>query len=364
VINKEVIISFTGDIFPGELTFTRGYGFRTQLQNKDRNFDTILTEIFPKSNHIICNLESPLINRENRLKDTFFGDPLFSDFLLKNKIRLVNLANNHILEHGKEGLLSTVKILKDHGISCIGCDDSVLKNIHYILEENIKIGLSGFSCVDLDKINNCNDFAELNELDIIDKIEEMKRNNANVIIISLHWGNEYIQIPSLRQREIAYRLIDNGADIIIGHHPHVVQPYEQYKKGHIFYSLGNFIFDYIHSKKVSIGLVVDLVFSEGKSFSINTRGVKLSYKNVVETIPLEKFTNYFAQINQSFDKVKDYNTSEYHKRYLKILKFMHLKERIMMKLALFHELLVVKIYDKKILIRNVLNYYFNIKRNL
>lgn len=80
--------------------------------------------------------------------------------------------------------------------------------------------------------------------------------------MSLHWGNEYIHYPSISQIKLAHKIIDAGIDIIIGHHPHVIQPVERYKNGVIFYSLGNFLFDMLWSKKVRHGMIAKIKFDK------------------------------------------------------------------------------------------------------
>jgi poly-gamma-glutamate capsule biosynthesis protein CapA/YwtB (metallophosphatase superfamily) len=92
----------------------------------------------------------------------------------------------------------------------------------------------------------------------------MQSNNADIKILSFHWGNEYIHHPSLGQRNLAYKCIEAGADIIVGHHPHVIQPYEKYKEGHIFYSLGNFCFDNLQSKQTRTGMIASYIGTSKK----------------------------------------------------------------------------------------------------
>lgn len=137
------------------------------------------------------------------------------------------MANNHILEHGKGGYERTLQILEESGIAVAGNDNRVL----YIHRDNCLIGIAGFCNVDLDKFDNDGCFSVLDEVNAMAALNEMADRKADLKILTLHWGNEYIHRPSMMQRNMAYRLIDAGADIIVGHHSHVIQPYENIKRG-------------------------------------------------------------------------------------------------------------------------------------
>jgi len=259
-MNQEDMIGITllGDIFPGELDFTQNYGIRTQFKkHKGIPWRKEIKKIVSDDDIVLGNLESPLVHEADAIKKTFFGDPEFVCFLRECGINVVNIANNHILEQGNEGFRSTIQALNNAELGIIGQSIDSKSKIFYIDVKGLKIAIAGFSNVDLHIIQNDNHFAVLNEDNVINTIESMEEHMVDLKILSFHWGNEYIHVPSIDQRKMAYKFIDNGADIIVGHHPHVIQPYEKYKHGHIFYSLGNFIFDYIHSRMVSFGLIVE-----------------------------------------------------------------------------------------------------------
>jgi len=102
--------------------------------------------------------------------------------------------------------------------------------------------------------------------------------DSSVVVVSIHWGEEYETSPSTLQRKIAYELIDAGADLVIGHHPHVIQEVEVYGNGLIAYSLGNFIFDQNFSEETSRGLILEVVFSDGDILSYKTTEVNFNEK--------------------------------------------------------------------------------------
>ena len=101
------------------------------------------------------------------------------------------------------------------------------------------------------------------------------KEKFNIVIVSMHFGNEYEKQPSAEQKRFSYLAVDSGADLVIGHHPHVVQPIEQYKNGYIAYSLGNFIFDQAFSKETMEGLLLKMIVKNKKIIEIIPKNIKI-----------------------------------------------------------------------------------------
>jgi len=363
--NETIRISLIGDIFPGELTYTQNYGIRTQFEmNKGLPWKGKIREIIGENDLAIGNLESPLLEKADSIKKTFFGEPEFPFFLKQCGINFINIANNHILEHGKLGFSHTIQVLEKAKFGVVGYMKDSKSNIVYEDVKGLKIAIAGFSNVDLQLIQNDGHFAILNEDNVLNTLREMEQQSADLKILCFHWGNEYVHIPSLEQRKMAYKFIDNGADIIAGHHPHVIQPYEKYKNGHIFYSLGNFMFDYIHSKMFSIGLAVNLVISENKQIHTNMSGVKLSYIDTINLLPAIKFEKYYSNVIKLYDKFCMLTDEDYQKCYHTLRKRNRLQQRILMKTSIIREFLRIRKEDKIWLIRNFSKYYLSFLKNV
>jgi gamma-polyglutamate biosynthesis protein CapA len=203
----------------------------------------------------LANLESPIINNCPEGKTgtfTFCGDSKFISQLKENKF-ILNLANNHIFNYGQDGFDQTKTFLTQANINYFYSHNS---NSEFVQREinGIKFGFLGF-----DYVTNPN----LNSKIIIDLI---KKYNSQVdwLILSLHWGNEYLPVPETWRINLAHQFIDAGVDIIAGHHPHVVQSYETYHDKLIFYSLGNFIFDQSWSHETSTSEIITLTVSKNK----------------------------------------------------------------------------------------------------
>lgn len=224
----------------------------------------------------LCNLESPLSTKGTPLPGKgiwFRADPQNVEALTMCGIDLVALANNHALDYDSPALLETVDVLDEAGISHVGAGanedaarEPVIKEIN-----GIRIGFLSYSEMaemyfsvtyprKLKATDDLPGIASFNVDDIIDDIGELK-DDTDIIILLLHWGTEYQDMPQQYQIEAAHKLIDNGADIIIGHHPHCIQGVETYHGGLIAYSLGNFIFDQEWSAKTKQGAVLSLELS-------------------------------------------------------------------------------------------------------
>ncbi|HUW24662.1 MAG TPA: CapA family protein [Patescibacteria group bacterium] len=158
---------------------------------------------------------------------------------------VLSIANNHILNHGPEGLSQTTALLNKNGILPSS------NQLTSYLANKLTFGFLSFDLVTYPKAA---------------VVEEVKKNanKVDVLVVSLHWGGEYQKEPLPWQKDLAHQIIDSGAKVIIGHHPHVTQPTEKYQSGLIFYSLGNFIFDQPWSEKTKKGKIAKVVF-EGKN---------------------------------------------------------------------------------------------------
>jgi poly-gamma-glutamate synthesis protein (capsule biosynthesis protein) len=190
---------------------------------------------------VIGNLEGPVI--ENcpvvRTGFKFCGQPENVQGLTFAGFDALSLANNHINNYGLDGISQTTQALNDNNLDYFYQDKIWYKNI-----AGTQLAFLGFDDT-VSRIINDN-------LQIL--IEEAKKN-ADIIIVNFHWGIEYQPQPSVRQKELAQLAINTGADAVIGHHPHVIQPLEYYQGKPIFYSLGNFVFDQMWSEETKTGAI-------------------------------------------------------------------------------------------------------------
>ncbi len=201
---------------------------------------------------ITANLEGPISDSHRcKAKEYLFRfAPNIARLLAKEGFHALNIANNHSADCYGDGVDDTRKHLSASGLGTFGGDTATSS---YLIK---KEGGASVVLMGIDETSSTDEQLE----EYYATITELKRTNDHVIV-HIHWGTEYDTKPGNRQRSIGHRLIDSGADVVIGHHPHVIQPVEVYKGGAIFYSLGNFVFDQTLAS-TRRGLGVGVVWSE------------------------------------------------------------------------------------------------------
>jgi poly-gamma-glutamate synthesis protein (capsule biosynthesis protein) len=242
---NDVTINFVGDIqFSGkvaELLDKNGYDYPfAKLGNLFKNDD--LT---------IGNLETPVtLNGTDALDKTYVykSSPKALAAMASAGFDAVNLANNHILDQGVEGLVDTLAYLKEYGIAHAGAgmNQDEAYTPAYLERKGIKIAFLGFSRV----VPKASWKAEGNRAGVAEtydstgavKAIQEARQKADLVIVVAHWGEERVSTPNNDQTRLAHEFVDAGADLVIGGHPHVLQGVEYYKGKWIAYSTGNFIF--------------------------------------------------------------------------------------------------------------------------
>ncbi len=202
---------------------------------------------------VLGNLEGPIVKNPPNFSDNSLKFA-FNSYLTKgiswSNFNLFSLANNHILDMGRDGLEETKDWLRKYQINFVG-------NLFSGSSDNLDSSFSRDNITFL-AFNQILPFM-VKEEEIIETVKVVKSLNLDkFLIVSLHWGEEYQLVSSSAQQKLAYQIIEAGADLIAGHHPHVVQDIEIYRGKIIFYSLGNFIFDQCFSLETQEGLAVGL----------------------------------------------------------------------------------------------------------
>ena len=336
---KTAKVTLVGDIFPSNLVYTKRFGNGSLfLKNVDNTWAAGTKKLLMNSDIVFGNLESPLIKDEEFVdSSSFAGSEKFATTLKDLGFDVVSIANNHILEQGLEGFLNTQSALNEAKVNYVGAFNDKKSNIIVIEKNGLRFGLAAFNAIK--DIVNPNLHADLTLNNIVKTIDEMNTLGLDYKLLSFHWGNEYINIPSHEQISLAHSVIDYGADVIIGHHPHVIQPIERYKNGIIIYSLGNFVFDNPYSKQFKLGMLIELFFNKGEKIDYKVLEVKLSRKrinSVFQSSNLNKKLNkYESQMLNLFDS----SENDYIKFYKRKLRQNHLYQRILMKLNILEQLI-------------------------
>ena len=238
---RPVRIYAVGDIFLGESPYCYGFGIGSTIGRKGPDFlFRNVVGIFSDGDLVMGNLEAPVSRSSDQKgirKNLFRAEPEVAMALKRARFTVLSLANNHIMEHGLPAFEETWASLQEAGILCPG----IRSKRDLVTVNGCKICVLAYSFIP-DSSEQVPYNRVRNESRIIDDIRSI-RDIADLVILMLHWGEEYVSCPSPEQVTMGRTLVDNGADIIIGSHPHVLQGYEMYRNRIIVYSLGNFIFE-------------------------------------------------------------------------------------------------------------------------
>lgn len=247
---KEQIITLiaTGDVIPARTVNTQAIKYNSFTWAFEKTADMVRN-----ADITFINLETPILRNCPVTNEgfTFCGDSRHVEGLRLSGVDVATLGNNHAGNYGKDGVAETTQILRSNGIDVTGIPRS---NIVYKTIRGVTFAFLGYT--DIEKVAWV---ANVEEETIRNDIQEARRK-ADVVIVQFHWGAEYQSQPDQRQQYLGHFTIDNGADLVIGNHPHWIQPVEIYKGKLVTYAHGNFVFDQMWSQKTREGVIGKYTF--------------------------------------------------------------------------------------------------------
>ncbi|MGI8609451.1 MAG: CapA family protein [Candidatus Dormibacteria bacterium] len=267
--SRKVTMVVTGDVIPARNTNEQ------MLKRNDFNWPFEATSDYLHSGDIeFINLEAPLFStcKASPTGMSFCGDPRFINGLAYAGVTVANLSNNHLTNFGPVGTNSTEKLLTDHQIQPCG-----LGLVAHMTVKGVRFAFLGFNGVG----------AAIPRAEMQREIEAA-RPTADVVVVQFHWGKEYVLTPQSTNdfiapddpREIGHLAIDDGADLVIGNHPHAVQGVETYKGKLITYAHGNFVFDQMWTpdpgqEDPRNGVVGKYTFVDGKLAAVEYKPTRI-----------------------------------------------------------------------------------------
>ena len=285
------ILTFTGDCTLGTNrdSWNNQYHFIKLIgEDYDYPFANVV-EYFENDDFTMINLEGVLAESgsASNKRFTFRGPTAYTQIMTGSSVEAVTLANNHTEDFGKAGYESTVNALQGAGITYVEKNSSAI----YTTEGGLTIGLYAAAF-------------NFDMGDIKSEIKNLRSQGADIIVCAFHWGTEGAYRPNNTQQSIARQAIDAGADIIYGHHPHVLQKVEEYNDGIIYYSLGNFSFggSVYPQDYDSAVLQQEVIRNEDGSFSLGKLNIipvsisSISGRNNFQPTPL-------AETDKAYDRV-------------------------------------------------------------
>ncbi|GAA0726781.1 CapA family protein [Clostridium malenominatum] len=272
-IYSEVLLSFAGDSTIGhDSNFAFANSLPYVLKNNNNDFSYFfkgVAPIFKEDDISVVNLETTFTNATSRevKQFNFKADPEYAKSLPLGYIEGVNISNNHIYDYRQQGFKDTLQSLKNVNVNYFGEG-----NVWTTEVKGAKLGFLGYM--------GYNDYPEFRNK--VEKDIKKLKDEGRIAIINFHWGVENSYYPVGSQENLARFAIDKGADLIVGHHPHVIQGIEQYKGKIIAYSLGNFCFggNFNPRDKDTFILQVKYKFKNGKPESYGIRVIPTSISSV------------------------------------------------------------------------------------
>jgi len=307
-MSKKIRIAAVGDISLGDEYLRYGCGVRAQIEKHGATY--IFKYIIPSLSHhdiifgnLECVLSSHNFNRNKLSSYQMRGDPIAVEGLKKAGFNILSVANNHIMQHGHHAMIETCNLLWQHGIAYCGLEAAYNSNksCNIVETKDVKVCFLAYNDRPQQFFLNQPIYKRFELNSVLNEVE-FYRQQVDIIIISLHWGEEFVDFPSPEQRNIAHQLISGGVDVIFGHHPHVVQGVERYHNGLIFYSLGNFVFDLTWYPQSNQTIIASLDYDiQSKLFEYRIIPVKINNNFqpvLMEHNESERFLNYFNSISR------------------------------------------------------------------
>lgn len=356
--DDSVKIIAVGDLFMGEHPFTLGHGVASIAKKKgsDYIFEKIKSHLL--NGDIVCgNLEgiiSPKCNYETGIKYAiFWGEPDSAAAIRDAGFNCLFLANNHTAQHGKDALDRTCALLDKNNIKWTGYNPSSSEEstaVNFNIRGN-RVAL--LSYCDTQQYNLNTPTLPIIDIERIKKDIFNLKSNSDIIIVSLHWGDEFIEYPSTIQVKMAHEIIDSGAHLILGHHSHVMQGIESYKNGLIAYSLGSFVKDLWRKElRESIILNCELTKDGLKGFSYLPIYINDQYQPEIYTGELsEMFISKLDSLSGEIQNDISADSQALLNTYKKEVEELTRDDKID---NLYHYIKNIFRYDKKLLLENII----------
>jgi poly-gamma-glutamate synthesis protein (capsule biosynthesis protein) len=343
-----------GDVMLGDSPLCPGHGVGSLI--KKEGVVPLFEQVAPimkKGDIVFGNLEAVLSSKGINPRKTnsllMRAAPQSVKGLKLVGFNVFSIANNHSLEHGEQTVTETKDILSRHGIKHVGIGRTSAESRQPLILEIKGINIAFLAyCLVPDKTA----YISTDDPEEICSDVKKAKARADLAVVSIHWGNEYMEKPSPYQIVLAHRIIDSGTDVILGHHPHVLQGIEIYHNGLIAYSLGNFIFgmNYIEETRESIILNCQLSKHGVVGYELHPLYSKEKYNPVIlggeDRI---RVLTRLKQLSSKLEKDSACNTQEYEK---KVTELRTSASKRMMK----YFLLNIYRYPPLFTIKTILNY--------
>jgi poly-gamma-glutamate synthesis protein (capsule biosynthesis protein) len=285
LIQKEKPITL---VFAGDIVLDRGVEWIIQKYGQgDFKFPFLkISDYLQEADILFGNLEGPISDKGVKVGSiySFRNNPETIEGLKFAGFDIISVANNHIFDYGREAMEDNFLRLREAKIDFVGGGFNEIEAYAPVIKEinGVKIAFLAYTNLGSEYWSAKGNRSGIAWLTVenLEKGVKKAKEMADLVIVSMHFGEEYQDQSTSEQKYFAHLAIDSGADLVIGHHPHVMQPIEEYNGGYIAYSLGNFVFDQSFSEETMKGLLLKVLIENGK---------------IKEIIPIEIKINKFFQ---------------------------------------------------------------------
>ena len=275
-------------VLTGDILLDRGVRREIERHGVDHLFSTGVDSVFRSAQVVVGNLECPATKIQKPVQKLFIfrGEPEWLQVLQRHGVTHLNLANNHSIDQGREGLMDTKRNVSAAGMVPIGAGANMQEAAEPVLlasqprnvwlVPSLRLALENYTylpdkpCVSQEPMDS-----------LLTHVHRLRKADSTaVIIVSLHWGGEHTLQPARSQRWDAHQLIRAGADVLVCHHTHTLQTIEEFQGKKIYYSVGNFIFDQ-HKPMNTKACMVRLKVS---SHNVETETIPIEIRNCIPAI--------------------------------------------------------------------------------
>ena len=355
---EKITIVAVGDIFLGEHPVTLNHGVNSIIKAKGCDFLFSGVSKYLTDGDLVCgNLEGIISPKKPHKKgieyEIFWGQPECAPGLRSAGFNCLFLANNHTAQHGRDALERTRQLLKSNQIKWTGYNSEMpsTPTPATFCIRGLRVALLAYC--ETQQYHLDTSILPLIDYDVIKKQIDVLKSDFDVIILSLHWGDEFIDYPSPAQIDLARSVIDMGVHIVLGHHSHIVQGIERYKQGLIAYSLGSFVKDLWPKKlRESIILRCELSRLGVERYELTPIFINEDYQPVFYVGKEgEKFINHIKKLSEMLNAYDaQHDASRLHERYVSDVKSLLLRDRAS---TLFHYITHLFKYEPSMLLSNV-----------
>jgi poly-gamma-glutamate synthesis protein (capsule biosynthesis protein) len=275
-------------VFTGDILLDRGVRRVIDKHGVDHLFTEGVDSVFRSAQVVVGNLECPATKIQSPVQKLYIfrGEPEWLEALKRHGITHLNLANNHSIDQGREGLIDTRQNIINTGITAIGAGANMTEAAEPVLLSrtprnvwlvpSLRLALENYAylpdkpCVSQEPMDS-----------LLNRVHRLRKADSTaVIIVSLHWGGEHTMHPVNSQRWDARQIIRAGADVLVCHHTHTLQDVEDINGHSVFYSIGNFIFDQSKPENTKACIVRLKITAE----MVTTEAIPIEIKNCVPQI--------------------------------------------------------------------------------